>query len=267
MQGALISAYGRGVFWAQNLSWWECQAGRAHHIPIRRVCPDHQRLGQAPGRSSAAGEVTVLGCTAQHQRGSVASHPFSFCLASLFPHFFLSFSPLLFLGFINSQRDSQQAELHQCQRFVVWTLRSHWKDAGMGLALALLHFASINTWSWWAEHLPRQGEQASSASHWAAHFGDGRASQPASSAQWSSRIQLTASRDMSTHGSIYIHSFKKNPKPKIQLSVHKNPQIFPMSVFLFRTCTVKMLLEVRQENQIEDNSNLIMKAKMLLLKT
>lgn len=42
-----------------------------------------------------------------------------FCLASLFPHFFLSLSPLLFLGFINSQRDIQQAELHQCQHFVV----------------------------------------------------------------------------------------------------------------------------------------------------
>lgn len=40
-----------------------------------------------------------------------------------------------------------------------------------------------------------------------------------------------------------------------------------MTVFLFRAFTVKMPLEVRQENQIEDNSNLIMKAKMLLLKT
>lgn len=38
-----------------------------------------------------------------------------------------------------------------------------------------------------------------------------------------------------------------------------------MTVFLFRTFTVKMLLEVGEENKFEDNSNLIMKAKMLLL--
>lgn len=42
-----------------------------------------------------------------------------FCLASLFPHFFLSFSPPLFLGFIKSQRDVQRAAPHQCQCFVV----------------------------------------------------------------------------------------------------------------------------------------------------
>lgn len=72
---------------------------------------------------------------------------------------------------------------------------------------------------------------------------------------------------MSTHGSIYTHSLKKTPNQKFNSLFTKKYQIFPMTVFLFRTCTVKMLLEVGQENQIEDNSNLIMKAKMLLLET
>lgn len=40
-----------------------------------------------------------------------------------------------------------------------------------------------------------------------------------------------------------------------------------MTVFLVRIFTVKRLLEAGQENQIEDNSNLITKAKMLLLQT
>lgn len=72
-----------------------------------------------------------------------------FCLASLFPHFFLSFSPLLFLAFIKSQKNVQRAAPHQCQCFVVWTSRAHWKEDGFGLALVLLRFAAINTWSWW----------------------------------------------------------------------------------------------------------------------
>lgn len=57
-------------------------------------------MAQAPGRESC---ITSL----------------IFCLASLFPHFFLSLSPPLFLGFIKSQRDIQRAAPHQRQHFVV----------------------------------------------------------------------------------------------------------------------------------------------------
>lgn len=62
---------------------------------------------------SPATLVARLGCMAQAPaRECCITSPFC-----LFPQSFLSFSPLLFLGFINSQRDIQQAGL--CQHFVV----------------------------------------------------------------------------------------------------------------------------------------------------
>lgn len=134
----------------ERASAWHC-AGSSHFSPWHafpelRICHDgNARLGWlttyppggsalTSGHSSIKALVRKLGGAQQlpqprrwpgsapwprHQRGSVASHPLFFCLASLFPHFFLSFSPLLFLGFIKSQRDIQQAELHRCQHFVV----------------------------------------------------------------------------------------------------------------------------------------------------
>lgn len=136
MQGALISVYGTDIpspeFVMMGIPGWE-GSPRTHQEdqpwPVGVVDPPKPWSGTSGELSSRRGHCHLLpqpqrwpGSAARprHRRGSIPSHRLFFCLASLFPHFFLSFSPRLFLGFISSQRDIQQAEL--CQHFVIWTL-------------------------------------------------------------------------------------------------------------------------------------------------
>lgn len=133
-------------------------------------------------------------------------------LSSLPLHFSLFYPLLLFLSLIKSQRDIQRAAPRWCQHLVVSTLRARWKDDGLVLVRCSclshpyahgangqghsLRIGECRKWvsfakksSWVLTELPGQCRH----SLWPQELNRG--------------TQLTASRDVSAHGSIYIHSF------------------------------------------------------------